>query len=77
MLRDILTPMNEQKMFQPDQGFGPAKWLPWLFAGAAVYAILTLVPGAQNFVARITVIAVAVIGTAFRKRIIKWFSSNE
>ena len=49
-------------MFQPDHGFGPAKWLPWLFAAAVFYAVLqrqSRVP--QHLVAKITTIAVAVI----------------
>ncbi len=64
-------------MFQRDYGFGPAKWLPWFFAAAVVYALLTLIPAAEHVVLKITTIAVAVIGTALRKQIAKWLFSRD
>ena len=56
-------------MFQPDQGFGPAKWLPWLFAGAVIYAILSLIPSAKHMAAKIGGIAGAMLFAALWKQI--------
>jgi len=69
--------MKEQKMFQPEHGFGPAKWLPWLFLAALIYAILTLIPAAGHLVAKITSITVAVIIVAMRKQISKWLFDRD
>lgn len=56
-------------MFQPDHGFGPAKWLPWLFAGAAIWAILTLIPGTEHLAGKIGGIASAILFAALWKQI--------
>jgi len=61
--------MREQKMFQPDQGFGPAKWLPWLFAGAVILAILYLIPGTEHIVAKVGTIGGAIVFAALWKQI--------
>lgn len=67
---NILTPM----MFQPDYGFGPAKWLPWLIAAAIVYGLLGLIPGMDKPITEIGTIVGVVAITALRKKISEWFS---
>jgi hypothetical protein len=69
-LRDILTPM----MFQPDYGFGPAKWLPWLVGAAVVYALLSLIPAMDKPITEIGTVVGVVAITALRKKIGNWFS---
>jgi len=56
-------------MFQQDQGFGPAKWLSWVFAGAVIYAIPTLIPGTEHMAAKIGAIGAAILFAALWKQI--------
>jgi hypothetical protein len=65
----MIAPMSQQRMFEPNQGFGPAKWLPWLFVAAFVYAILTLIPGTEHMVAKIGAIGGAILFAALWKQI--------
>ena len=69
--------MRAQKMFQPDQGFGPAKWLPWLFGAALIYVILTLIPAAEHMVGKITAIVVIVVVTALRRQFSNWLFGRD
>ena len=51
-------------MFDHDYGFGPGKWLRWLFGLLAVYAVLTMFPENATVMKIAGLLAIAAVAVA-------------